>query len=54
MMDYEIYPDKLFSYMLWICNTFMKYSCKDCKFEIEGFSDIIPSIMFHEKICNGN
>ena len=32
----------------------MKYGCKDCDFEIEGFAEIIPVIMSHEKNCNGN
>ena len=31
-----------------------KYECKDCNFKIEGFADIIPIIMSHEKNCNGN
>jgi len=30
----------------------MKYECKDCGFEIDGFADIIPKIMSHEKNCN--
>jgi hypothetical protein len=32
----------------------MKYGCKDCKFKLEGFAEIIPIIMTHEKNCNGN
>ena len=29
----------------------MKYNCRKCNYEIEGFADIIPKLLLHEKIC---
>lgn len=30
----------------------MQYHCQKCSYKIEGYADIIPVLLNHEKICD--